>query len=327
MTAPLKLEKTAVPRVHYENALHEKLAILWARKLLISAIVGVALVLQSIALVLLGPRYTGEAMIQLSFTREEPATGARSQAIAALDAAAVADSKVRLIRSRATASAVVTRLELDKDPSFTRLPLSWQVFSTVRSAFGLAQPVPSNQDLAINYLLEDMAVNNEPRSYLISISFTTPDPQRSAQLANTVAVEYLRGQLVQQLSESYAAIEREVGELASVYGVNHPSYLGGRAKLQRLQARLTALREGTSDEDLSKLVVGQSLIPADQAVIPSGPKILLMLGLAGGVALVAAAWLALLLSRRRSWRAQIIPAVLVTTADSRTGNVESSPSR
>lgn len=307
MTVPLKLEKTTVPRVHYENVLYENLAILWARKLLISAIVGAALVLQSIVLVLLGPRYTGEAMIQLSFTREEPATGARSQAIASLDAAAVADSKVRLIRSFATASAVVARLELDKDPSFTRLPLSWQVFSTLRSAFGLAQPVPSDHDLAINHLLEQMVVNNEPRSYLISISFTTRDPQRSAQLANTVAVEYLRGQLVQQLSESYATIERDVAELASVYGANYPSYLGGRAKLERLQARLTALREGTSDEDVSKLVVGQSLIPAEQAMIPSGPKILLMLGLTGGITLVAATWLARLLDRQRSWRLKAVP--------------------
>ncbi len=145
--------------------------------------------------------------------------------------------------------------------------------------------------------MQRVAVTNEPRSYLITIAVTANDPAHAASLANAVAFEYLRGQLLQQLTDSYAAVEREVNELSSVYGVRHPSYLSGRTKLERLQEGLRDLREGAPNESLVKLVVGQSLLPAKAVMVPSGPNLLLFLGLTGGVALMAGAWLAWLLER------------------------------
>jgi uncharacterized protein involved in exopolysaccharide biosynthesis len=142
-----------------------------------------------------------------------------------------------------------------------------------------------------------IAVTNEPRSYLVSIAVTANDPERAAWLTNAVAFEYLRGQLLQQMTDAYAAVEREVAELSSVYGVRHPSYLSGRTRLERLQGGLRDLREGAPSEDLVKLVVGQSLLPAQKVMVPSGPNLLLVLALTGGAALGAGAWLAWLLER------------------------------
>ena len=104
MTA-LKIDQneTALLRAHYEGVMRDTLRIIWHRKLLVAAILVAALVLASIALVLVGPRYTGEAIIQLSFSREESASSARSQPIVSVEAAALVDSAARVIRSRTTA--------------------------------------------------------------------------------------------------------------------------------------------------------------------------------------------------------------------------------
>jgi capsular polysaccharide biosynthesis protein len=183
MTGPLKFKKkSVVPRVHYENVAYGKLRILWARKWLIAVLVVVALVLASVALVLLGPRYTGEAQIQINFTRDEPVNGAKIQPTATVDPAAVVEGAARIIRSRATADAVVARLGLDKDPTFTRQPLLWRALSDARSALGLEQSASSNHDLAVNRLMARISVTNDVRSYLILISVTSSDPALSATL-------------------------------------------------------------------------------------------------------------------------------------------------
>jgi capsular polysaccharide biosynthesis protein len=303
MTA-LKINDNETPllRAHYEGVAHDTLRIIWRRKLLIAAILVAALVLASIALVLVGPRYTGEAIIQLSFSREESASSAKSQPIVSMEAAAIVDSAARVIRSRATASAVVARLGLDKDPTFTRQSFSWRVLSSVRSALGMEQALPPrDHDLAVSALMQQVAVINEPRSYLISIAVTARDPERAARLANAVAFEYLRAQMLQRLTETYTAVEGEVAELSAVYGIHHPDprYLDARAKLERLQARLSALRQEGADEDVVNLVSSPrgQLFPAETVMVPSGPNIVLVLALTAGAALVLGAWLAVLFGR------------------------------
>jgi uncharacterized protein involved in exopolysaccharide biosynthesis len=242
MTAPLKIERRdeiAVPRVHYEGVARDALLTLWHRRLPIAGLVIAALLLASIALVLTGPRYTSEAIIQLNFIREEPATGVKIQPIAAVDAVALVDSAARVIRSRATSGAVVARKGLDKDPDFAREPMLWRVLSAVRATLGLEGTPPTQRDLAVSQLMRMVTVTNDPRSYLISVAITSGDPERAANLANAIALEYLRGQLMQQLADSQAAIERDLAQLASIYGVRHPNYAIGRARLENLQARLS----------------------------------------------------------------------------------------
>jgi uncharacterized protein involved in exopolysaccharide biosynthesis len=297
MIAPLKIEKDEPTplRAHYEGVAHDTLRIVWHRKLLIAAIVIAALLVASIALVIIGPRYTGEAMIQLNFIREEPTTGTKIQPIAAVDAVALVDSAARVIRSRATASAVVARLGLDKDPDFARESTLWRVLSDVRAALGLEGKTPSPRDLAVNQLTRRVTVTNDPRSYLISVAITTGDPERAAMLANAVALEYLRGQMLQQLADAQAAVERELAQLSSVYGVRHPNYVLGRTRLENLQFRLSALRDGSTAEDAVKLVIGQSFVAADKVLVPTGPNIILILGLTLGAALAVGIGLALLL--------------------------------
>jgi capsular polysaccharide biosynthesis protein len=295
----IKETKASLLRAHYEEVARDTLGILWHQKLLIVGILLAALLFASIFLVLIGPRYTGEATIQLNFIREEPTTGAKTQSIATVDAVALIDSAARVIRSRATANAVVARLGLDKDPDFARESTLGRVLSGVGRALGLEGVTPTPRDLAANQLMRKVTVANEPRSYLISITATTRDPEQAATLANVVALEFLRGQMLQQLADTQAAAARELTQLSSVYGVRHPSYVLARTRLDALQDRLTALRDGPPDDDTVKLVIGQSFVAAEKTFIPSGPPIILILGLTAGAALGVAIWLAL----RLKWSA------------------------
>ncbi len=291
----LQLAKStgSVAKIHYQGVVYDTLRTLWARSPLIAAGVAVALVLASVTLVLIGPRYTGQAVIQLNFIREEPATGTRILSTASVDATAVVDGAARIIRSPATANAVVMRLGLDNDPAFARESLSWRIFSSVRSLFGFEEIVPSNHDLAEEQLMRRITVTSDPRSYLISISVTGGDPQLAAKLANVVALEYLRGQLLQQVSDAYAAAEREMEEISAIYGVRHPVYQSEQTKLESLRLRLRALREEPFDEALASSVTGQLFVAARSSMVPSSPNIPLVLGVTAVVALGIATWVAL----------------------------------
>jgi len=301
MTVQLKIEpkETADLPAHYEQLAYDTLRILWHRKLLISAILVAAVLLVSVMLVLIGPRYSGEAIIELNFIREVPTAGAQIQPTASVDAAAIVDSAARVIRSRATASAVVARLRLDKDPAFARR----SAFSYVQSVLGREAATPSPHDLAVLELMRKITVTNELRSYLISIAVTTGDPEQSANLANAVAVEYLRGELLQQLTDAQVSAERDLNQLSSVYGVRHPNYVTGRTRLEHWDARLSALR-GLPADDVVKLVRGLSLLAAQKVMVPSGPNITLILGLTIAAALGVGIWLAWRLGPRRPVRSQ-----------------------
>ena len=302
---PLLMSKNheAAPPAHYRNYYegigYETLYSLWRRKWLIAAIVLTAFLLAFATLLLMRPRYSAEAIILPNFNREEPDVGAKRQSIASLDASVLVESTARIVRSRATASAVVARLGLATDPAFAHEPTSLRLLSAARSALGLEQPrpAPSPHDLAVNELMRQVAVTNEPRSYLISVSITAGDPERAATLANAIVLEYLRSQIVQQLMDTKASVEREVTELSSVYGIRHPTYLRGRERLEQLQARLNGIRDGSLAEDVVSTMTGQSFIPAEKLAVPSGPNIPLILGLTVSIALAAGTWLALLLDR------------------------------
>lgn len=306
MAAQLKIETkgTTDLRAHYEQLAYDTLRVVWHRKLLIAAILVAAVLFASVMLGLIGPRYSGEAIIELNFIREVPTTGAQIQPTASVDAAVMVDSAARVIRSRAIASAVVARLGLDKEPAFTHR----SAFSYVLSVLGREAATPSPHDLAADNLMRKITVASELRSYLISITVTTGDPERSANLANAVAVEYLRSQLLQQLTDAQVTAERNLNQIASVYGVRHPNYVNGRTNLEYWDARLSALRELPAD-DVAKLVRGPSLLAAQKVMLPSGPNTTLILGLTIAAALGLGIWLALRLGPPSPVASQWLPVL------------------
>ncbi len=66
------------PRIHYERIVYDTVRMLWRHKPLIAAVLAIALAALSIALAIIAPRYTGEAMIKFDFTRDEAVAGESS---------------------------------------------------------------------------------------------------------------------------------------------------------------------------------------------------------------------------------------------------------
>jgi uncharacterized protein involved in exopolysaccharide biosynthesis len=314
MTARLRIDDAFIARLHYEKTVYKTIAILWSRRWLIASVLLIVLMLDAVALVATGPRYTGEAILQVSFTREETASGPKNQSTAALDAGTVVDSVARLVRARAVASAAVDQLALDQDPNFTSGSLPRRILSSVRVKLGLEEPVSSKHDLAVARLMRQVNVTSDPRSYLISVSVTSSDPVRSAKLANTVVYEYMRKQLLQQVSDAYASAEREMMQVSVAYGRRHPAYLSSRTRLEALGARLDELRHRTPDGELARLVVGQTFWPAEPVFVPSGPNIIIVVGVSTAAALGGAIWLALLMGFPRT-RESFYAASAVSSVD------------
>lgn len=298
MTAPISIQnrETGDPRERYEAHIRDALRAFWKRKSLIASIVATVLLLAVAGLVLIGPRYTSEAMIRLNFAGDQLADGSKGQPIAALEAGSLVESAARIVRSRATASSAVAHRGLDKDPLFTTLSIASRSISALQLALGLGS-VASEHDLAVSELMRRVKVTTEPRSYLITIAATASSAELAARLANMVALEYLRGQMLQQLMEANAAVDREMAETASIFGVRHPKYILIRSKLDHLKDRIRMLRDDATGENAVKLAAGQSLLPAEQAPSSSGPNLFAILGIVVAISLVLSGWLALVLER------------------------------
>jgi uncharacterized protein involved in exopolysaccharide biosynthesis len=271
---------------HHEKMAQELLGLLWRRKWTLAGFVAVVLAVATAALVRMGPSYTSEAIIRVDFARE----GApRETGGVAVDASALVDSTARLIRTRATADQVVTRRGLDTAPRFQHQALLAHLLSMART-FLLHEVAPTPHELAVNAIMRQVRVTNDPQSYLITISAASSAPEEAARLANAVASEYLRNQAQQQVAEAESTAGRQLAEAMLTYGLQHPMYLRARARFEELHARLAAIRNGISDEDIAKLVIGESMIPASVVLTPSGPNVVMTLGFAVVLALAVGIW-------------------------------------
>src|SRR5689334_5256104 len=125
-------------RSYYEQVAWDTVKLLWRRKRLVAVFLVVFPALSFLSLVLMGPRYTAESMIELGFNRKGSALSTKAQeSMANLDPAVLVDGAARLLRSRPIASTVVTRLGLDKDPQYTRNPLLLRALTFAQAMLGL----------------------------------------------------------------------------------------------------------------------------------------------------------------------------------------------
>ena len=290
-------------RSHGEVA-HYTLSLLWRAKWFITGIVTASALLAGASTALIPIQYTSEAVIQLNFDREEPATGPRTRLVANLDAPALMDSEVRLIRSRATASAVVTSLGLASDAGFTRQSQVSHTLLWLRAALGGTAPeAPTPDDLAVAALMQRVRVESQARSYLIAISITSQSPETSLLLANAVATEYLRATAIRDWVEQGMRARAEFSALAATYGDRHPSLQQALSRIEENRARVQSLRASRSAAEIAALAGGgPTLIPAKANRVPSGPNAHLLMGAAAVIGFVAAVFLVLARDRLRERR-------------------------
>jgi capsular polysaccharide biosynthesis protein len=270
---------------NYARLASDTTRVLWECKWMIAAFMVAFPVLAFIGLVLIGPRYTAETMIELGFNRTTGAgVDSRVDTKTALDASVLVDSAARVLRSRSIAGAVVTRLGLDKDPRYTRNPLFLEAVSFARAALGLPHAELTPHDQAVNELLRRISVAAQPRSYLISIAATAEKPEPAMALVNSVVSAYLQSRMLQEVS----AAANEMKQASTIYGVRHPQYQNAQMKLRRAEAELNALGEKLKGG--TQVVAGDSFMAGDVVVGPSSAQIEVTLSVALVIGLACGIW-------------------------------------
>ncbi|RUW03016.1 MULTISPECIES: GumC family protein [unclassified Mesorhizobium] len=158
-------------------------AILWARRVIVLAIAGAAVLLALSYLAVTKPSYTATASILIdprdtratNFNNVLPGIGSDSAAIA---------SQVFVIQSPDLLGAVFKSQKLDSDPEFAGGGLASRLFGAGASA---------PQDAAFKRFQSKVSVEREGLTYVINVSFTSSSPEKAARIANAIVDQYRAG--------------------------------------------------------------------------------------------------------------------------------------
>lgn len=240
---------------YYDAATFDFLSMLWRRRVLILGITCATMLLAAIALVVMPHRYATDLVLQFDFTREETGAGSGKSSSVALEASTLVESEARIIRSLATARAVVSRLGLDKAPpkpasSFSNLVAGAvdlvfppRMREAAREFVGLDRPTnPQAQREALALgLLSSLTVANDAKAYLITLTYRDTDPDRAARIVNALGEEYLRRKMEASTSSSQRS--------SQWYGVQAQE---ARINLSRLEKEIEEFRIRTGFVELGQ---------------------------------------------------------------------------
>ncbi|MEP2726942.1 polysaccharide biosynthesis tyrosine autokinase [Roseibium sp.] len=179
--------------------LHQLMAAVRRNRWLILAVVLAAVLLGLVATMLMTPRYTATASIQID---QESARILDSQDVQPTSAIQDADrflqTQVDVLKSRAMALRVVDSLNLHENAEFIT-QMGERLEPTDEEG-------ATNLDHSIAGLIEDNLTVELPReSRVVSISFNSPDPDLAAKIANAYVTNYISYNLERKYnSSSYA---------------------------------------------------------------------------------------------------------------------------
>ena len=172
---PIRLEDGA-PR-HFENVGYEAALALWRHRRMIAGLIALAVLVAAAFVLVSEKRYTGTALIQIDFSRDDPAGGRRNAGLP-LDASALVETEARFVRSRTIARQVAEQLSAEDAAKPDARPSE-------------IAPGPAEREAQIQKLTRDLTVRNDSRSYLIEIGYTASTPAKAAEIANRFADTYL----------------------------------------------------------------------------------------------------------------------------------------
>jgi uncharacterized protein involved in exopolysaccharide biosynthesis len=162
--------------------------------------------------------------------------------------------------------------------------------------------VSSPLERATARVKQRLTVANDPRSYLIAISFTAASPEEAAKVANAFAIEYVRAKTLQRLADAVATANSKFAQQSAIYGERHPSISQAKAELEAARMRLQVAINGS--EEISP---GAGVTLAEPNPTPSSPRGVVILSLTFLAAAVSSMGLAVWLDRREN-RSRAIPS-------------------
>ena len=246
--------------------IHTIIGILRRQALLIVLTIFVSVGVVAIYILNVTPLYQSEVLILVDPNDQNPLTSGQGQMSAAGLVVPRVESEVEILRSTATATAVVAAADLIVDPEFgPRLSTRAKILQ----AIGLQGTLDPRQGeilagQVVQRFMRALSVRRQGLTYLISATVTSESPERAARLANTLAQVYITRQvegkvqsarmardvLSSQIAAARDALARAEGKLDTFIFDNLDrleNETGGGAQIARLRADLEAIESAREE--------------------------------------------------------------------------------
>lgn len=296
-TNPLQSDRTRLPLVMQSDPRdeagigeHIKFALIFLRRQYLVIIVVAALVsaMSLIYLRLVSPTYTAQVQILIENPRAQFLQKQSLLSDPLLDTAQI-ETQLQIIKSRATAVAVVNQLNLADHPDFKEnRPLLSSLLRWLRirgsnpsDSTQSAAPGQPSETVIANFL-DRLSAAGVGYSHVIEVTFSSSDPVLAAEIANAVAKAYINDQLsakfeatrtatswlqerLRNLGDEALSAERAVSAYKSQNNiVSSQGKPIGEQQITDLNARLAAAR-AQSSEAAAKLSRYETLLGSDPA--------------------------------------------------------------
>ncbi|MBV8663250.1 MAG: chromosome partitioning protein ParA, partial [Hyphomicrobiales bacterium] len=244
----------------------------------VAAMSVVALLLGFAYVLVATPQYTATTDILIDSKKDQSELSA-SIADLTFDTGAI-DSQVEVLKSEKISLSVIAALKLTSDPEFkgARGSLIGQGFALLRAVFDVggwlvtrkqsdAEEEAALLRAAVNALRDGLDVRRVNRTYVLAVSFTSPERHKAAAIANAFAEAYL----TEQLDAKFDATRRAAGWLQTRLAGLKQDSLDSDLAIQKFKAENNIVVTGgdkpglISDQQLTELNEQMMIARADTA--------------------------------------------------------------
>jgi succinoglycan biosynthesis transport protein ExoP len=176
---------------------------------------------------LMTPLYAAKTVVMIDPRKPRPTASNTDQMASPPSEESVRKNEIAIIRSRNLAEAVIARLALDQDPEFnpTLRPASRFHEALDRFEFELASLVPgplsrpeSNEaefkppgeqarDKTVDQFIDRLVTTSTDASRVIEIRFLSENPEKAAQIGNTIADQFMRQKRSQEVAGAQSTVQ------------------------------------------------------------------------------------------------------------------------
>jgi capsular exopolysaccharide synthesis family protein len=269
----------ASPREGEGLDLEGLIGILRRRWKVIAAITFSVALMATLAVLQVTPRYSAASSVAVQTQKTQVVDIQDVVSDMAPDTATM-ETQASILRSRALVGKLVDQLKLDRDPEFNHdlaaasasfsllRPSTW--FGATPGAKSVVDPVVKARERSkvVNSVMSALDISVVPRSYVVTITATSEDPKKAADMANAIADLYISD----QIEAKYEATRRASGWLEQrVAELRNEAVAADRAvEIYRTQNRLVGGASGGVDgqqlsEINSQLILARSERAAKEA--------------------------------------------------------------
>ncbi|MEJ0079109.1 MAG: GNVR domain-containing protein [Alphaproteobacteria bacterium] len=194
----------------------ELFAVLWRRRLWIALGTLAGLIAAVAFLALVTPRYMAVAQLLIDPNDLRVMDNAVTPSNTLNEAAtAYVESQARVLTSDTVLRKVIEQQKLEKDPEFAQPPSALRAALTlVQTRLGLAtQRDPDPVVAVLQELAPKIGARRQERTYVVDLTASTRDPEKSARIANAIVTAYLEDQADARTTAAKRATEALSGRL------------------------------------------------------------------------------------------------------------------